>query len=118
MLVSDWRHLNSDFEPLWERYKWVFLVCFLGILCDGLSTAYFMRNLGIDKEIHIVFRASANIFGPILGPLFGACWKMASCGIAVVLCKRFTVYILTAVTVISFWAAWYNIWGIKIYFSG
>ena len=116
MFVGDWRHLNSEFGNLWGRYRGLFLFCFFGILCDGLSTAYFMQRLGPEFESHILFRMAGNLFGPVMGPLFGVWGKIAACGVVAVLCKKFTLYILIAVTLISFYAAWYNVWGTDIHF--
>lgn len=66
-----------------------------------------------DNEIHLVIRWAGKIFGPVLGPMIGFAAKAALGILICIYLRRWTVYILTPVIILSFWAAWYNIWGWK-----
>ena len=53
--------------------------------------------------------------GPVAGPLAAAAGK-AIVGIALaVYLRKFAAYLFATASIISFWAAWYNIWGYKLY---
>ncbi|MCP4710595.1 MAG: hypothetical protein GY869_18380, partial [Planctomycetes bacterium] len=93
-------------------YRWFIILFVVALLCDALSTIHFMRREGHpDSEIHLAIRLIAQIFGPIIGPLIAFVGK-AVCGLAVcIYLRRWALYIFTPVIVLSFWAAWYNIWG-------
>ena len=110
--------LNKFYENwrvIWKKYHWIIIVCFLSLLCDAASTIYFMLREGPSIEIHLAIRFVSEIFGPVVGPLIGAAGKAMAAIFVVMYFKRFGPYILLAVTIISFWAAWYNIWGVNIY---
>ena len=90
-----------------------------GIFCDSFSTVYFMVREGYDNELHPAYRFMAEIFGTIWGPLLGGLGKLLAGLCVAIYCRGlirlFPVYLFLAGSLISFWAAWYNIWGIKIY---
>ncbi|MCP4379237.1 MAG: hypothetical protein GY794_24075 [bacterium] len=106
---------RNNARGFWKTYKWILIVFFVSLLCDAASTTYFMLETGPESEIHPVVRVAARIAGPVVGPLFGALAKACAGIIVGIYCRRFAIYILVTVTIISFWAAWYNIWGIKLY---
>jgi hypothetical protein len=62
-----------------------------------------------------VIRVAATIAGPVLGPLLGAFAKTIAGVMVSIYCRRFAVYILVLTAIISFWAAWYNVWGVEMY---
>jgi len=66
-------------------------------------------------EIHLAIRWVSMLFGNILGPLIGALGKTIAGLLVAIYLRRFAIYILLAASIISFWAAWYNVWGYKIY---
>ena len=105
---------RRNLPGFWAQYYWFIILFLIGLLCDAVSTIYFMLHTGKpDDEIHLVIRFAAKIFGPVIGPLLGFAGK-ALCGLIVcIYLRRWTIYILTPVTILSFWAAWYNIWGYK-----
>ncbi len=114
---------NIVFEKFKANYKyviftnrWLITIFIIALLCDGASTIYVMLNEGMENELHPVIRfVSVGLLGPVLGPLAAVASK-AVAGIAVAIyLKRFAPYIFTAAIIVSFWAAWYNIWGWKIY---
>ena len=47
--------------------------------------------------------------------LAGAIGKVSAGIIVAIYLRRFAIYIFVTASVISFWAAWYNMWGHKIY---
>jgi hypothetical protein len=106
---------RNNASGFWVAYKWMLIVFFVALLCDAASTVYFMLDTGPESEIHPMVRVAARIAGPVAGPLLGALVKACSGILVVIYCRRFAAYILVSVSVISLWAAWYNIWGIKIY---
>ena len=111
------RKLYGSYCELWKSYKWVICLFFLALLCDAASTIYFMQNKGDStEEIHLGIRFVSMIFGPIIGPLVGAIAKAIAGILVAIYWRRIGLYILVAASIISFWAAWYNIWGVNIYF--
>jgi hypothetical protein len=70
---------------------------------------------GPEVEIHPIIRFISKALGPVVGPVIAAIGKALAGIIVCVFCKRFAAYIFTAASIISFWAAWYNIWGYKVY---
>lgn len=111
--------LTQRFRQNWpgflKTHRWLTLGFVGALLCDALSTVYFMRTRPADEELHPVVNIAAQFLGPILGPLFGFAAK-AMAGICVaVYCRRWARHVLGVAIVISLWAAWYNIWGVYVY---
>lgn len=108
--------LRENSRGFWQDYHWFIVIFALALLCDAASTVHFLLQPDPDTEAHpaINFLCS-NMLGPIAGPLLAAIAKLAI-GIAIaVYCRRFAICIFVAVSAISLWAAWYNIWGFKLY---
>jgi len=103
---------NSD--GFWDKYRWFIIIFLLALFCDAVSTIRFMLQDGADMELHFAIRVVSKIFGPILGLLIAVAAKMLAAMFVAIYCRRFAAYIFLVATIISFWAAWYNIWGIKI----
>ena len=109
------RKFLGNCHGFWDKYYLLIIIFIIALACDALSTIYFMSRIGVDYELHPVIRFISELFGPILGPLMGAVGKAAA-GITVsIYCRRFAFYILLAASIISFWAGWYNIWGVNLY---
>jgi len=106
---------KQDMTALWQRSHWFLAIFVIAMLCDGLSTIHFMLTEGVEKEMHIAVRCLSITFGPVAGPLIGAFGKIVTGIIVGAYCKKFANYIYTAASILSFAAAWYNIWGIKIF---
>ena len=101
--------------PLGSTTSFIFAF-FIAFLCDGLSTVYFMlQENRVDDELHPVIRLISYILGPIVCPLFSAIAKAAVGLLVAIYCRRFALYILLAASLISLWAAWYNVWGKDLY---
>jgi hypothetical protein len=99
----------------WMTYRWFIGVFIIAVFCDALSTIHFMNRFGIEGELHPAYYLVSKALGPNLGPLIAAVGK-AIAGFAVAIyCRQFAVHIFLAASIISFWAAWYNIWGLHIY---
>jgi hypothetical protein len=99
----------------WHDYRWLITIFIVAIFCDALSTINFMHRIGIEAELHPVFYLFSKAFGPNLGPLIGATGKAIAALAVAIYCRQFAPYIFLAASLISFWAAWYNIWGLHIY---
>jgi hypothetical protein len=109
------QRLRDNSRGFWRKYYLVIMIFLAAVLCDALSTIHFMRKWGPEAEIHLAIRWMSMWFGNILGPLIGALGKAIAGLLVAVYLRRFAIYILLAVSIISFWAAWYNVWGYKIY---
>jgi hypothetical protein len=112
-IIERWKR---NWRGFWGRYWWLILVFVAALGCDAASTIYFMmRDGGHENEVHPAIWLSSAVFGPVLGPLLGWAGKAAA-GIAVaVYWRRIAVYLFGVASILSFWAAWYNIWGVNIY---
>lgn len=106
---------RKNCEGFWRHYRWLVAVFVAALLCDGLSTVYFMTHEGMDGELHPAIYSISLFLGPVAGPMVGVCIKaLAGIGLAIYL-RRFAVYIFLLASALSFWAAWYNIWGRRVY---
>ena len=106
---------RENYSGFLHRYRWFIAVFVLAIFCDAASTIHFMLIEGPGVEIHPLIRLVSKIFGPVVGPVMAAVGKtLAGVGLCI-FCRRFAAYIFVAASIISFWAAWYNIWGYRIY---
>ncbi len=99
----------------WKKFRWLIVIFVLGLLCDALSTVSFMRKLGLEAELHPGVQFMSELLGSVAGPLVIMVLK-AIAGIAVAIyLRKYAAHIFVAGSVISFWAAWYNLWGYEIY---
>ena len=115
MAYSVVKKVKDNYRGFWKNYRWFLVIFVAALLCDGISTVHFMVKHGPDGEMHFGVRLLSRILGPVAGPLLSVFVKAAA-GFAVALyLRRFAPYIFVTVSIISFWAAWYNIWGFKIY---
>ena len=107
---------RQNYQGFWRAYCWLIMVYVVALLCDAASTIHFMlKDDAHNEEIHPAINLAARILGPVLGPLFGAVGKAVAGLCVAIYCRRFAPYILITVSIISFWAAWYNIWGSELY---
>ena len=102
----------------WAAHKWVLLFYTIALLADGISTILFMLNDGVDAELHPAVNITARIAGPVLGPLIGVAGKAIAGVIVAIYWRPIAQIILFAVSIVSFWAAWYNTWGWQYYQPG
>lgn len=106
-------HENS--RGFWKKHRWFIIIFAIAILCDAASTVYFMLESNPDAEAHpVICYLCSNILGPVAGPLFAAVAKVVIGVIVAIYCRVFAVFIFGAVSAVSFWAAWYNVWGYDI----
>lgn len=115
--MASWlvKKFTENYRGFFHRYRWFIAVFVLAIFCDAASTIHFMLIEGPGVEIHPLIRLVSRILGPVVGPVMAAIGK-ALAGVALcIYCRRFAAYIFVTASTISFWAAWYNIWGYKVY---
>lgn len=106
---------RKNYKGFWSQYGWLAGVFVLAVLCDGISTVHFMMHEGVEKELHPAIYSVSLLLGPVAGPMVGSCIKaVAGIGLAIYL-RRFAVYIFILASALSFWAAWYNVWGWRFY---
>ena len=106
---------RENYDGFWRHYRWLVAVFVTALLCDGISTVHFMRHEGVDRELHPAIYSISLFLGPMAGPMVGMVIKaLAGIGLAIYL-RRFAVYIFLLASALSFWAAWYNIWGWRVY---
>jgi len=91
------------------------LLFVIALFCDAASTIHSMLIEGPDVEIHPVIRLVSRTLGPVAGPLVATAGKTLAGLLVAIYCRRFAAYIFVTASIISFWAAWYNIWGFKVY---
>jgi hypothetical protein len=98
------------------RQWWPLLAVYvIALAADGLSTIHFMLHDGADSELHPAVNLVSRIAGPILGPLIGVFGKAVAGLIVAIYWRRIAWIILLIPTFLSFWAAWYNLWGWQYY---
>ena len=98
------------------RHWWpMLLLYFIALTADGVSTIHFMLNEGSDAELHPVVSFAARVVGPVLGPILGVVGKALAGLIVAVYWRRIAWAILLVPSLLSFWAAWYNLWGWRYY---
>jgi len=113
--LADLFHSAGDF---WRANVWILVVFITALLADGISTIVFMLHEGTDTELHPVVNFVSRIAGPVLGPLIAVVCKAIAGFIVAIYWRRIAVFILLIVSIISFWAAWYNTWGWQVYEAG
>jgi len=106
--------LKHNLLGFWQANRWFIILFIAALLCDAASTSYFMQHQGPDAELHPVIRLTSQSLGPYLGPLLGFLGKAVAGLIIGLYLYKWAPYIFVTVTIISFWAAWYNIWGHKL----
>lgn len=106
---------RNNARGFWTAYRWVLVLFVVSLFCDAASTIHFMLELGPEPEIHPMVRIAAMIAGPVAGPLLGAMAKVVAGLLVSIYCRRWAAYILILASLISLWAAWYNIWGVQMY---
>ena len=86
------------------------------LFCDGVSTIYIMREYGPDVEIHPAIQLVSKITGPVIGPLISVLAKGVAGMLVAIYLRRFAAYIFLTATIISLWAAWYNVWEVELHY--
>jgi len=102
----------------WRAYWPIIVIYIIALTADGISTIRFMLADGTDTEMHPAINITARIAGPVLGPLIGVIGKALAGIIVAIYWRRIAIVILLVVSIVSFWAAWYNTWGWQYYQPG
>jgi hypothetical protein len=74
-----------------------------------------MLKDGAEFEIHVAVKFVSRLFGSIAGPLIGGIAKILAGIMVAIYCRKFALYLFVVASIISLWAAWYNIWGVNVY---
>jgi len=106
---------QDNCRGFWKDYRWFIVVFIVSLFCDAGSTMHFMLIEGPDAEMHLAIRFVARLLGPIAGLLVGAIAKTVAGLLVGIFCRRFAAYIFVTASIISLWAAWYNMWGYELY---
>jgi hypothetical protein len=107
--------LRENWRGVWQAYRWLVTTFVIAVFCDAVSTMYFMTHRPQVEEANPGVRWVSQWLGPLLGPLLAALGKIIAGLFVATTCRRIALYVLVAATLISFWAAWYNLWGIDLY---
>ncbi|MHC5083612.1 MAG: hypothetical protein ACYTET_06700 [Planctomycetota bacterium] len=105
-------------EGFWKANRWILIIFLLALLADGLSTIHFMLQSGPEEELHPAVNIASRIAGPVAGPLIGVAGKAVAGLIVAIYWRRIGWIILLLVSIISVWAAWFNLWGWQYYEPG
>jgi hypothetical protein len=105
--------INS--RGFWKAYWPIIVIYVIALTADGITTIRFMLADGTDTELHPVVNLCARVAGPVLGPLIGVIGKAIAGMIVAIYWRRIAAVILLFVSIVSFWAAWYNSWGWQYY---
>jgi len=106
---------RSNCRGFTARFR-LYLVLFgIALLCDAITTTWFMLHYGPDTEVHPAVKVVSQMAGPVLGPWLDALAKFAAAVVVAIYIRRWARVILLFGTVLSLWAAWYNVWGVNLY---
>ena len=105
---------NNSYTFFWD-YRWFITIFVVAVICDAITTIHFMLKDGIEAEVHLIIKYISRFLGPVAGPVTGAVGKILGGIVVGIFLRRFAAYIFMTASIISFWAAWYNLWGYKIY---
>jgi len=94
-----------------RRYFLLIVIFTAALFLDAISTVFFMLIDGAQAEMHPLVRIFAINFGPTAGPILAAFFKLFAAFIVTIYWRRFAAHIFITASVISLWAAWYNVWG-------
>ena len=109
---------RQNWPGFWRTYRWLLIIFFVGLLCDAASTIRFMRSEGPEAETNPGIRIVSQVLGPAgiyIGPLIAVVGKTCAALLVSVYWRRGAVYILVVGSILSYWAAWYNVWGTHLY---
>lgn len=111
--------LEGSLTDYRKTYRVWIVLFILGNICDGASTVHFMLVDPTAWELHPVIALIVWFLGPIAGPLLGILAKaLVGLGVAWYL-HRFgrlgPICLFLVGIVMSFWADWYNVWGVSLY---
>jgi len=93
---------------------WIALYA-LALLCDTLSTIHIMLRAGTDVEMHPIVGLVSRWLGPVWGPIVGFFGKLLGGILVAMYWRGVAAAIFLCASIISFWAAWFNLWGYQVY---
>lgn len=104
-----------DFTVFWREHRLLFVIFTFSLILDALSTVHFMSYEGVGSELNPVVALMSITFGTVAGPFIGAVIKAFACVLVAVYYRPYAKYLLVTASLVYFWAAWYNVWGVNIY---
>lgn len=120
MPIKSFRDIIERFRLNWSGYihdyRPYLILTFLAALADAASTVYFMLQTGPEAEGHPAIRILSQLLGPVLGPIIGKLCQFGAIMALTVYLRRQARYIFIALVILYIWAAWYNVWGCKLYY--
>jgi len=117
--MRSFRDVVTRFRENWigyvHEYRILLVLALLASLADMASTIYFMLSRGPAAEGHPAVRMFSEAYGPIFGPMLGkAVQFLTFIGVTVFL-RRWALFIFVPIIILYAWAAWYNVWGYRLY---
>jgi len=109
------QRLRGHWPGYLHEFRWYLSALLLATLADFYSTHRFMAAGGIEDELHPVIRWVSLLCGPFLGPLLGKLGQFAAVVFVTVLFRPQARIVFIPVTLVYFYAAWFNLWGISLY---
>lgn len=111
LILDDWRRF-------WQVYQKHLTLYMLALAVDTVSTIAFMTSSGPEQEFHPLVRLAAFAYGPILGPILAATYKLIAALIVVLYWNKFAAPILTTAALFYLFAAFYNYFAVDLYLMG
>ena len=110
--------ITEDWRKLWDSNSKYITAFVLALAVDTISTIHFMTLTGPEQEFHPVVRMAAYAYGPILGPILAALYKVISAMIVVLYWRKLAAPLFTTATVFYLLAGLYNYFAVKLYLEG
>lgn len=111
LILDDWRRL-------WCAYQKHLTLFILALAVDTVSTIHFMSSTGPEQEFHPLVRIAAFAYGPFVGPILAAFYKLIAALIVVLYWHKYAAPILTTAALFYLFAAFYNYFAIELYLKG
>lgn len=109
---------KDEWRRLWQSWWWLFLIFFITLIMDAISTIHFMQMTGPGAELHPVVRLVSSWFGPVTGPVLTVFAKTVAMMLVLFYLRRFTPLILVIASVFYLFAFFYNLYAADLYLSG
>jgi hypothetical protein len=108
--------LRENWDDYVREYRIFLILLLLASAADAASTVYFMVQRGAGAELHPAVRSVSYLFGPVLGPILGKAVQVVVVVVLTVYFRRRAIFIFVPVIILYAWAAWYNVWGHRLYY--
>ena len=106
---------RKNYAGYFHEFRFYIWLAVLAAFLDFLTTWRFMKEGGIEDELHPVIRLVSIFAGPLAGPLIGKVCQLAALGFLTIVFRKAARIIFIPIIVIYLYAAWYNTWGTCLY---